>query len=716
MSAWSDESLLGWTPNSGDVVVATAGKSGTTWMQQIITQLLAGGSEAALNDFGSLHELSPWVSFRVSSPAVLAARSPEFARAWLATRTGVDELDLFKLLGDGEAEAAALDRQSALIRALRPRVPDGRVVLKTHEPFSEGLGCPCVFVARDGLDGVLSLYNHWRATKPAYRAAAAAAAGLPEAPLDSASRFLDLWLDDFRGYGAPREGVATWAATCALELRLRALSAEMRAKPEWWVKVGDEAIVGRWRAEAAAYAPLEFDWALGEARWLAARAAAAPLARPSPAAGAFETESAVDGDLEAALLDGVAALRREPAHGARDVHPGSDGQVVNHIHPSLYCYVHGVTPVFRRLRISFDKLDSFSKLIGAGTRQGDHVDLLGDDLFARRRQPNPIVHGDPTSFSSRRYQWLPAELDVAADGTASFKSYVNNLHPRRHAPLYRALERLFSRCVPLFESVLAALRARGADALVVRSGAATAQAERRDAGKKRQRYFEPDMEHLYAEEEPEQLDGEDDAAFDERYGAYMDARRPAPDRVPRVTGPFVAPPPFDPGPWASDAPAGRRLQVIVKLQTIELTPERPEYAGGAWHVEGARNERIVATAIHYLPAVRPFSLDDRSRPGRRTIVVFFLVDPTRDVPRSTATVAPQQRAWLDLELEVHSRFWRGLPDIARDLVLGMLEDADGGPMSHEAALAHRLKLMEERTFITAEHGEVFERPFSLCEH
>ncbi|EGB12122.1 hypothetical protein AURANDRAFT_36249 [Aureococcus anophagefferens] len=287
------------------------------------------------------------------------------------------------------------------------------------------------------------------------------------------------------------------------------------------------------------------------------------------------------------------------------------------------------------------------------------------------------------------------------------------------------------------------------------------------------------MEHLYAEEEPEQLDGEDDAAFDERYGAYMDARRPAPDRVPRVTGPFVAPPPFDPGPWASDALAGRRLQVIVKLQTIELTPERPEYAGGAWHVEGARNERIVATAIHYLEcenisesrlafreavrepeyeqedhagvravfdmddedplvqprgalraragrtvcfpnvlqhAVRPFSLDDRSRPGRRTIVVFFLVDPTRDVPRSTATVAPQQRAWLDLELEVHSRFWRGLPDIARDLVLGMLEDADGGPMSHEAALAHRLKLMEERTFITAEHGEVFERPFSLCEH
>lgn len=28
------------------------------------------------------------------------------------------------------------------------------------------------------------------------------------------------------------------------------------------------------------------------------------------------------------------------------------------------------------------------------------------------------------------------------------------------------------------------------------------------------------------------------------------------------------------------------LQVIVKLANIELTPEKPEYEGGTWHVEG----------------------------------------------------------------------------------------------------------------------------------
>jgi hypothetical protein len=32
--------------------------------------------------------------------------------------------------------------------------------------------------------------------------------------------------------------------------------------------------------------------------------------------------------------------------------------------------------------------------------------------------------------------------------------------------------------------------------------------------------------------------------------------------------------------------AKRGLQIIVKLANIHLTPEKPEYAGGTWHVEG----------------------------------------------------------------------------------------------------------------------------------
>jgi hypothetical protein len=44
---------------------------------------------------------------------------------------------------------------------------------------------------------------------------------------------------------------------------------------------------------------------------------------------------------------------------------------------------------------------------------------------------------------------------------------------------------------------------------------------------------------------------------------------------------------------------GRKLQVIVKLANIVLTPEKPTYPGGSWHVEGMKNEHIVASGIYY---------------------------------------------------------------------------------------------------------------------
>lgn len=41
------------------------------------------------------------------------------------------------------------------------------------------------------------------------------------------------------------------------------------------------------------------------------------------------------------------------------------------------------------------------------------------------------------------------------------------------------------------------------------------------------------------------------------------------------------------------------LQVIIKLSSIELTPEKPAYEGGNWHIEGMLNEHIAATALYY---------------------------------------------------------------------------------------------------------------------
>ena len=46
--------------------------------------------------------------------------------------------------------------------------------------------------------------------------------------------------------------------------------------------------------------------------------------------------------------------------------------------------------------------------------------------------------------------------------------------------------------------------------------------------------------------------------------------------------------------------AKRGLQVIVKIASIELTPDSPEFPAGGWHIEGQMNEHIAATALFYV--------------------------------------------------------------------------------------------------------------------
>lgn len=55
------------------------------------------------------------------------------------------------------------------------------------------------------------------------------------------------------------------------------------------------------------------------------------------------------------------------------------------------------------------------------------------------------------------------------------------------------------------------------------------------------------------------------------------------------------------------------LQVIVKIASIELTPEKPHFDQGSWHVEGQMNEHIAATALYYLDSenITPSSLSFR---------------------------------------------------------------------------------------------------------
>ena len=219
----------------------------------------------------------------------------------------------------------------------------------------------------------------------------------------------------------------------------------------------------------------------------------------------------------------------------RDWHPGSDDLVHNLAHPSLYPIVYGRT---------------MGKAPGSDT-----VAIL----------EAPDLDGADARFISKRFQWMPSDFSVSVDGKVTLTSpYINNIHPTRHKELYSVIPEILERALPMFERVLS-------DLLRPLLPMRIARPDDRKAGvsciwEKGIPYPSPSSEDEYNEDR--------DAWYAKREFRTPDAR----------------------GKYDGDLQVmnnrislkGRTLQVIVKIANIVLTPERPEYPGGRWHVEGLR--------------------------------------------------------------------------------------------------------------------------------
>jgi aryl sulfotransferase len=70
-----------------DIVIATYAKSGTTWMQQIVGQLVFQGSEDV-----DVHAISPWIDLRVMPPEAIAGLEHLEHRRFVKTHLPVDAL------------------------------------------------------------------------------------------------------------------------------------------------------------------------------------------------------------------------------------------------------------------------------------------------------------------------------------------------------------------------------------------------------------------------------------------------------------------------------------------------------------------------------------------------------------------------------------------------------------------------------------------------
>ena len=129
-----------------------------------------------------------------------------------------------------------------------------------------------------------------------------------------------------------------------------------------------------------------------------------------------------------------------------------------------------------------------------------------------------------------------------------------------------------------------------------------------------------------------------------------------------------------------------------------------EYAGAVTCAAG----RVICFPNTMQHRVQPFELADASKPGRRKIIVFFIVDPTKRVT-STRSVPPQQLSWWRDVVRLDRKFPRD--------VLPCIEKHVEFPLSRATAEEHRLALMEERGMVADAIDEAwYGQVFSMCEH
>lgn len=501
---------------------------------------------------------------------------------------------------------------------------------------------------------------------------------------------------------------------------------QIRQKPEWEQKFQNPEIVAKWKAELEAqnlkthHFNEVFDYVLNELQWYKNKEesllesgfkfAFDPLVLHSDKAISEKTKSSFKENekaLEAAI--------------EKDYHPNSKNLVVDVVHPSLYPVVYGKT----------QELDD---------QQLKTVEYSSEIEKAKKIY---LKHG-----VSEKYQWLPALMTLNKDSNSfEFVSYINNLHPIQFEDLYSDIAQIFNASLPGLNLSLS-----------IFSGSFYKRVTVPDGHEAYAKEFYDIQDKLYDYESPE--DGELD--YDDIEKQLNEKRRELIKKCPPVwnNGPQYE---------NLDLTAFDDLKVIVKLANIELTPENPRYEGGSWHVEGTINEDIVATILYYYDIeniedsnlafresvhdpyyeqgdeyyceyfygikdgdimrklsgsvsckedrvvifpniyqhhVDAFELADKTKPGHRKILCFFVVDPFNKLVKTSATVPPQQEEWVKDEKLMKYYF----PD------LKTLPPT----MTYAEALDVREKLMAERsakaTEEEADEESAFYRTFSLCEH
>ena len=167
-------------------------------------------------------------------------------------------------------------------------------------------------------------------------------------------------------------------------------------------------------------------------------------------------------------------------------------------------------------------------------------------------------------FISERFQWLPSDFTVSDTGKASLSSsYINNVHPARHADLYTVIPEILERTLPMFERVLSDLRRP-----LLPMRIETTEVGHWPSPKF---YSAPCLWDDFPPW-PEEKDSTSLGDWFWTQNPHIPRGRPYNGELEEIQ--------------KTVSLNGETIQCIVKLANIVLTPENPEYPGGKWHVEG----------------------------------------------------------------------------------------------------------------------------------
>ena len=244
----------------------------------------------------------------------------------------------------------------------------------------------------------------------------------------------------------------------------------------------------------------------------------------------------------------MAPLENVP-ESERDWHPGSNGQVLDLVHPSLYPIVYKRTPARNK--------DITEPMVMEAPLAKEVLPLS----FA-------LHPSDIQKFISKRFQWLPSDFTVSGTGKVSLSSpYINNIHPFHHANLHTVIPEVLERAVPMFERVLSGLRQPLLPMRIKTTKVGYYPSSKFYSAPCLWEDWPP-----WPEEEYANSSDFDEAEWYWTQNPRIPEGRPYNGELKNVQ--------------KTVSLNGQTIQCIVKLANIVLTPENPAYPGGQWHVEG----------------------------------------------------------------------------------------------------------------------------------